>query len=921
MFAGPYARSALIYFDRGWSGALPMPTGKMAKTFPPKGFTGKDGRYPPRDLVARWSVTRSDSNIALRLPPGVVGIDVDAYEGKDGMVTLNELRARLGPWRADPDDGVLVRSSSRADGTSGVYLFRADLPENRRWRGDLGPGIEVVHAGHRYVMAAPSKHPKTDATYYWWDGAERVRLPDPDDLPKLADSWLDAMTKPIYLPELAVPDGEPKYRPDQTGTRYGMAALTSELDSLRETWENYGQFNNRLNEVAFAAGQLAGGGELEETYARSQITDLMIELGAPEDQYRTFESGFNSGLAQPREAQPASESSRRGIAMESGGLRGDGSMLWYQATEKDDDGEPKQVWKLWGDFDIQVLGKIVNPSGSIEEYSLNVTRNRDGARIETVLTVKTLSDQRALMRWLMGLEVAVLGMSAPNLPWNSRLQLYIVSQDARQSRTAPCLGWDDESSSFLTFDGVITSDGLRPFDGVRPNPVLRNQAIDYHYGYAGTVEDARAALREILTFHEEQVTSVFGAWWAACLLKGQIMRKVSMFPVMGIEATSESGKTNGFFPMIIELSGNRRGSANDTEANFRDVVAGHRSGIAWQDDLDDPTRLFELIRSATSEGTIGKKGEDRQSSVDAKLVAPIMVSGEGIDMSRQKAMADRAISLRVGSPKNRVSLHDPSRPQWDDIVALRERYPDLTVLAGHLVSLALSNVDLVEHIAALREGASGRHADKLAVVRMGARLLARITGDEHHIKSVDDWALAQVDIGNENTLTLSIIPQFLKLVGSRQDPRRYDTRPYHSVPFPVLIRPDRDDNPAVWVNTELLALWWAEHRNGRVEQRTETADALRQQASDLGMRGQRAGQSRVDFLRLRVYEGDAAAANRNEQHIWQRLPDEVAERMLAAFIDDDSTIDSPPPVAPVPINGKLDAATIDRINAATRRRS
>lgn len=926
MFAGPYARSALIYFDRGWSGVLPMPTGKMAKAYPPKGFTGKDSRYPPRDLVVRWVATRRDSNVAIRLPYGVVGIDVDAYEGKDGLATLNEHNRTLGPWLADPDART-VRSSSRSDGISGIYLFRASLPEGRRWRGSIGPGIEIVHAGHRYVMAAPSRHPKTDASYRWLDGTETVRLPEPDDLPELAPAWIEALTKPVHVSEMDTPSGLAKYQAAADGTNYGLEGMRRELDELRAAWDNDTGFNNKLNEAAFAIGQLAGGGELEPAYARGQIEQLMIEVGAPDDQYRTLESGFESGLAQPREAAP--QTPGRAIAMASGGLRGDGTMLWYASTEKDDDGNARQVWKLWGDFDVKVLGKIIGPSGAIEEYSLAITRNRDSATIEAVLPVRILAKPLEFTKWLMGYEVAVLGTMAPAPQWNARFQLYLVSQDARESRTAPHLGWDDSSESFLTFDGVLTKDGLQPFDGVRPNPSLRDQAIDYHYGFAGTPEDARGVLREVLTFHAGQVTSVFGAWWAACLLKGQIMRKVSMFPSMGIEATSESGKTNGFFPMMIQLAGNRRGQANDTTANFRDIVAGHRSGIAWQDDLDDPRKLFELIRAATSEGTMGKKGEDRTSSVDAKLVAPIMVSGEGIDMSQQKAMADRVIPLRVGSPKDRKSLHDPSRPQWDDIVALRERWPDMTMLAGHLVALALGHVDLVNQIPVLRGGMSGRHADKLAVVRMGARLLARLTGDDSHIKLVDDWAAAHVDIGNENTLTLLIVPQFLKLVGARSEPRRYDNKPYHSVPFPVLIRPDKDEVMSVWVNTDLLALWWREHHHGKADQRTETADALRGQATDLGMKGQRAGESRRDFLRLRVYEGDAVTANRTEQHVWQRLPDDIAERLLYDFTDDATTEEDTPSAPVVPISGngngsgkaKLDPATIARINQATRARS
>jgi len=42
----PFGRSVLVYRNRGWQGTIPMPRGDDSKKYPPKGFTGYDGRWP-----------------------------------------------------------------------------------------------------------------------------------------------------------------------------------------------------------------------------------------------------------------------------------------------------------------------------------------------------------------------------------------------------------------------------------------------------------------------------------------------------------------------------------------------------------------------------------------------------------------------------------------------------------------------------------------------------------------------------------------------------------------------------------------------------------------------------------------------------------------------------------------------------------
>ncbi len=194
----PFDR-ADAYRQLGWTGAIPLPPN--AKWPPPPGVTGETGRWPSNEDLEEWRRsgyrTRGDNNgglvhheavnLGLRLPPVVLGLDVDNYDDKTGAATLAEREAAWGPLPAT------WRATSRDDGISGIALFR--VPPKLCWPTDAGPGIEVIRYGHRYVVAPPSQHPE-DRTYRWIgpDGAETVMPPRLGDLPELPVSWVMGLT-------------------------------------------------------------------------------------------------------------------------------------------------------------------------------------------------------------------------------------------------------------------------------------------------------------------------------------------------------------------------------------------------------------------------------------------------------------------------------------------------------------------------------------------------------------------------------------------------------------------------------------------------------------------------------------------------------------------------------------------------------
>lgn len=164
--SGVYALTAVDYHDKGY-GPLPIPTG--AKHPPPPGWTGRGAPMPSRADVEAWIEERPDHNVALRLPPGVLGVDVDAHSGKPGADTLARWQDEAGvdlpasaPW-----------SSSRDCSVSGIRLVQ--VPHVLELRSP-GPGIDLITNGHRYMVAPGSV---VDGRQYRWltDLAPAAALP------------------------------------------------------------------------------------------------------------------------------------------------------------------------------------------------------------------------------------------------------------------------------------------------------------------------------------------------------------------------------------------------------------------------------------------------------------------------------------------------------------------------------------------------------------------------------------------------------------------------------------------------------------------------------------------------------------------------------------------------------------------------
>jgi hypothetical protein len=190
-----FVDNAKTLVELGWH---PVPLGGLkGKTLLVRGVTGHDGEdIHDEDTFRVWADTWSASevglNLGVRMPPRVIGIDVDCYEGKPGVHTLDEYEKI---WGALPSTWSVT---ARRDGSRKMF-FR--VPADWTSRGVLGPGVEVIQRHHRYSVVPPSIHGRGRVCAYAPDGHDCGQLPPPDELPDLPEAWVrglahDAATAP-----------------------------------------------------------------------------------------------------------------------------------------------------------------------------------------------------------------------------------------------------------------------------------------------------------------------------------------------------------------------------------------------------------------------------------------------------------------------------------------------------------------------------------------------------------------------------------------------------------------------------------------------------------------------------------------------------------------------------------------------------
>lgn len=198
-----YADHVVEYAQAGWPCILPVPPAD--KFPPPVGFTGAEGRDTDPLQLVQWAGTHAHSSIALRMPDGVIGLDIDHYDKtktlpdgttatveKRGAETLGQYESLWGPLPATWAS--TARGSARGSGPSRILFFRVPA---QRYATKLDGDIEVIQRHHRYAVVGPSVHHDTGGFYAWYDpfGHPSDKVPGPLDLAELPDTWVQGLAE------------------------------------------------------------------------------------------------------------------------------------------------------------------------------------------------------------------------------------------------------------------------------------------------------------------------------------------------------------------------------------------------------------------------------------------------------------------------------------------------------------------------------------------------------------------------------------------------------------------------------------------------------------------------------------------------------------------------------------------------------
>lgn len=299
----PYGDGHRAYLAAGWAGVLPI--GLQAglpvtaqKAAPPDGYTGADGAWPTDSQVKAWAAQWPQVNLGLRLPPDIVGIDVDQYVSRrTGEIKQGgELLVRL----AD-DYGSLPatwRSTSReTDNPSGVRLFR--VPAGLRLATQIPGGIEIIQYHHRYAVCWPSIHPE-DRTYRWIDPAgEEGGVPRYDDesIPDLPWGWQDGLAAPDRPESADNPPAAPQHATRDAWAGAVLRAYTESMERLRQAQVGGRHDTAVAVSCGFARQEqlgLAGATSAMELFGQAFVSLVAADRGGPAQAQREWQAAVDS---------------------------------------------------------------------------------------------------------------------------------------------------------------------------------------------------------------------------------------------------------------------------------------------------------------------------------------------------------------------------------------------------------------------------------------------------------------------------------------------------------------------------------------------------------------------------------------------------------------------------------------------------
>jgi hypothetical protein len=188
-----YKEASRLYRTLGWdvvAPSKPAPDSKKPAEVISKVF-GR-GNTATTEQMDFWEENFADRNCLLKMPDGIIGIDVDHYWKK----------RKDGTWELKKGYDYLLEDIVRVGDLPPTYSSTSRGPQQHSrilfYKVDSGiefetqpyPDIELIQNHHRYACVWPSIHPDTGGEYKWYDPqGNECSPPQPSDISELPIEW------------------------------------------------------------------------------------------------------------------------------------------------------------------------------------------------------------------------------------------------------------------------------------------------------------------------------------------------------------------------------------------------------------------------------------------------------------------------------------------------------------------------------------------------------------------------------------------------------------------------------------------------------------------------------------------------------------------------------------------------------------
>ncbi len=475
------------------------------------------------------------------------------------------------------------------------------------------------------------------------------------------------------------------------------------------------------------------------------------------------------------------------------------------------------------DFTMRATGIIVAPGFAKRVFIVDCVRADGVTLVGQKIDTDTMCEATRLKKWLArrGLNTYEHRKDPRGGSLGQRLIKMLESQTPVALESRDHYGWCAETSAFLIEQGEVTHAGLRGFTQVYPDDKLRTDAPTA-FSFDGDVTQAREWLSRVLSLQPEREAVKIGAWVMMLLLRGHWH---GLLPGLLVQASAGTGKTR-FFQLLFKLLGSTNEGESLTVPAMRDKLLGSTSNAVWLDDVHLDDRQQQLMRGALTNGKVTLKHQGNDGSwetVEKHMRASIVVSGEGVDWYRQKALRDRFIEVNFDTSIRTVDA--------DKLVT-----EDIGRASGALLMAVLGTAPLLAELEALREGVTARDEHARTTLRIGARVLDAVLGSGHKwTRILDGWYLNDAEAesqGHASENVLNVLPTLWRRhhfpmapgQGSLSQPIFYDQVAH-----------------CFWIRTEAVADEWNQtQKNLDIRARQMTSvDALQKELKACGSDGPR----------------------------------------------------------------------------------